>query len=67
MSSYYAVHSVEPLHPFDITEATFLTSPITSNLFTMELFSVQARMLQKCEEDLAEIHNHVLVARYTST
>jgi len=24
-------------------------------------------MLQKCEEDLAEIHNHVLVARYTST
>jgi len=67
MSPYYAVHGVEPLHPFDITEATFLASPITSNLSTAELLSVRARMLQKREEDLAEIHNRVLAARYTST
>jgi len=67
MSPYYAVHGVKPLHPFDITEATFLTSPITSSLSTTELLSVQAHMLQKHEKDLAEIHNRVLAAHYTST
>jgi len=32
MTPYYAAHGVEPLHPFDITEATFLAARINSHL-----------------------------------
>jgi len=66
MIPYYAVHGVEPLHPFDVTEATFLVARINSHLLTASLFSIHARMLQKYDEDLATIHNRVLAARYTS-
>jgi len=64
MTPYYAVHGVEPLYPFDITEATFLVARINSHLSTASLLSIHARMLQKCDENLATIHNHVLAARY---
>jgi len=66
MTPYYAVHGVKPLYPFDITEATFLAARINSHLSTASLLSIHARMLQKCDEDLATIHNCVLAARYAS-
>ncbi|KXN93296.1 hypothetical protein AN958_00220, partial [Leucoagaricus sp. SymC.cos] len=66
MTPYYAVHGVEPLHPFDITEATFLASSITHHLSDAELLAARARMLQKRDEDLANIHDRVLAARYAS-
>jgi len=37
---YYAVYRVEPLHPFDVTEATFLTARINSHLSTASLLSI---------------------------
>jgi len=66
MTSYYAVHGVEPLHPFDVTEATFLVARINSYLSTASLLSIRVHMLQKHDEDLVTIHNHVLAARYAS-
>jgi len=67
MSPFYAAHGIEPLLPFDITEAMFLVPKITAYLPTASLLTIHAQMLQKHEEDLARIHNHVLAARYTST
>ncbi|KXN92750.1 hypothetical protein AN958_02677 [Leucoagaricus sp. SymC.cos] len=66
MMPYHAAHGVEPLHPFDITEATFLASSIMHHLSDSELLAVCACMLQKRDEDLAKIHDKVLAARYAS-
>ena len=66
MTLYYAIHGVELLHPFDITEATFLAARINSHLLTASLLFIHTRMLQKRDEDLATIHNCVLAARYAS-
>ncbi|KXN83395.1 hypothetical protein AN958_01499 [Leucoagaricus sp. SymC.cos] len=66
MTPYYAVHGVEPLHPFDITKATFLASSITHHLSDSELLAVCAQMLQKHDEDLVQIHDKVLATRYAS-
>jgi len=66
MTLYYAVHGVQLLHPFNITEATFLAARINSHLSTASLLSICARMLQKHDEDLAIIYNRVLAARYAS-
>jgi len=67
LTPYYAAHGIEPLLPFDITEATFLIAPILMPLSMADLLVVHARMLQKRNEDLAKIHEHVLTARYAST
>jgi len=64
---YYVAHGIEPLLPFDIIEATFLIAPILMPLSTVDLLVVHARMLQKCNEDLAKIHECVLAARYAFT
>ncbi|KAF8631003.1 hypothetical protein AX17_005174 [Amanita inopinata Kibby_2008] len=53
LTPYYAVHGVEPLLPFDITKATFLCPPIDSKLSDDELLASRARMLAKCNDDLA--------------
>ncbi|KXN88458.1 hypothetical protein AN958_07297 [Leucoagaricus sp. SymC.cos] len=66
MIPYYTVHGIKPLHPFDITEATFLVSSITRRLSNAELLATRAQMLQKRDEDLAKIHDKVLAARYAS-
>ncbi|KXN91253.1 hypothetical protein AN958_01575 [Leucoagaricus sp. SymC.cos] len=66
MTPYHAAHRVEPLHPFDITEATFLASSIMHHLSDSKLLAVCARMLQKHDKDLAKIHDKVLAARYAS-
>ncbi|KXN81620.1 hypothetical protein AN958_04108, partial [Leucoagaricus sp. SymC.cos] len=50
MTLYYVVYSVEPLHRFNITEATFLVSSITHHLSDAELL----------------IYNKVLAAPYAS-
>jgi len=67
MTPFYAAHGVEPLLPFDIMEATFLTAKFSNQLSTASLLAICARMLQKHNEDLAKIHDCVLAAHYTST
>src|SRR6202795_4653878 len=64
-SSYYMVHGVEPLLPFDITEATYLVPP-QSAMSTTDLVALHARQLQKREEDLVAIHDRVMRARFAS-
>jgi len=66
LTPYYVVHRIEPLFLFDITETTFLIAPIFMSLSTADLLAVHAYMLQKHNEDLAKIHEHVLAARYAS-
>jgi len=63
---YYAVHGVEPLLPFDITEATFLVGPFDRKLSDAELFAIRARALEKRDDDLAQVHDRVLAARFRS-
>jgi len=67
MTSFYAAHGVEPLLPFDITETTFLTAKFSKQLSTASLLAIYAHMLQKHNEDLAKIHDHMLAAHYAFT
>ena len=61
------VHSVEPLFPFDISEAMFLIpSPDTEPLSLAGLIAWRARQLQKRQDDLESIRKRVLKARFES-
>jgi hypothetical protein len=59
-------HGIDPILPFDLTEATFLVPKIDKPLSYIDLIAVRARQLEKREEDLAAIKDRVLKARYTS-
>ena len=65
-SPFYMGHSIEPLLPLDITEATFMLPPITAKLSTTDLLSLHARQLAKREENLAKIHNNIVKSWFTS-
>ena len=61
------VHGVKPLFPFDLAEATFLVPPPdTKPLFSSGLIAWRARQLQKHQEDLESIREHVLKAWFES-
>ena len=61
------VHSVEPLFPFDLAEATFLVPPPdTEPLSSSGLIAWRAQQLQKHQEDLESIRECVLKARFKS-
>ena len=67
LSPYYMVHGVEPLFPFDITEATFLVSLPEQEAFSAtDLVAWRARQLQKRVDDLAGMEEKILKARYRS-
>jgi hypothetical protein len=63
---FFMAHGVEPLLPFDITEATFLLPNIASQLSSEELLAIRGRQLAKRDEDLAQIHDRVLKSRLSS-
>jgi len=61
------VHGIEPLFPFDITEATFLVSlPDQDKFSSTDLIAWHARQLQKRAEDIRDMEDTVLKARYAS-
>ena len=61
------VHSVEPLFPFDLAEATFLIPPPDIKvLFSSRLIAWRTHQLQKCQKDLESICEHVLKAQFES-
>ena len=61
------VHSIKPLFPFDLAEATFLISPPdTEPLSSSGLITWRARQLQKHQEDLESICECVLKAWFKS-
>lgn len=65
-SPYYAAHGVEPLLPFDLTEATYLAPVLDTQISTADLIAIRAQQLLKRDEDLAAIKSKVLAARYRS-
>ena len=46
-SPYYMAHSIEPLLPFDISEATFMSPEVSHCLETHKLIAIHARQLAK--------------------
>jgi len=67
LTPYCAAHGIKPLLLFNITKATFLIAPILISLSMANPLVVCARMLQKCNKDLAKIHECVLTTCYAST
>ena len=65
-SPYYMAHSAEPLLPFDITEATFMTPEISHRLETHDLIVIRACQLAKRDEDLASMHERLLKSHFAS-
>ena len=67
LSPYFMVHGVEPLFPFDLSEATFLVPvPDTDDITTPILITWRARQLQKHQEDIDTIRERVLLSRFAS-
>jgi transposase InsO family protein len=65
-SPFYMAHGVEPVLPFDIIQAMFLTPNINKPLLTSDLLAIRARQLQKHPADLATIHDRILASRHAS-
>ncbi|KIK73683.1 hypothetical protein PAXRUDRAFT_177756, partial [Paxillus rubicundulus Ve08.2h10] len=67
LSPYFIAHGIEPLFPFDLSEATYLVPLLdTDPLSTTGLITWHARQLQKHREDLDAIRSKVLKARFLS-
>ena len=66
MSPYYIAHGVEPVLPFDIAEATYLSPARAEGCTTRELLADRARAFLKREEDLEGVRKKVLAARWAS-
>ena len=67
LSPYFMVYGIEPLFPFDLTEATFLIPPPdTEPLSSSGLIAWRASQLQKRQEDLESICERVLKAWFKS-
>ncbi|KAF8577138.1 hypothetical protein K439DRAFT_1365380 [Ramaria rubella] len=60
------VHGIELILPVNIMEATFLIPNLEKPLTDEELIAIRAQQLEKCDDDLADIHEQVLKARYMS-
>ena len=65
-SPYYMAHGVEPLLPFDISEATYLMGPLDTPMSEAELIAIRARQLQKRPEDLEKIKERIWESRKVS-
>ena len=65
-SPFYMAHGIEPILPFDLSEATFLVPKIDKPLSYIDLIAIWACQLEKREEDLAMVKDRVLVVRYKS-
>ena len=59
-------HGIEPLLPFDISEATYLLGPMDAPVSEAELLAARARQLQKRPEDLEQMKEKIWNARKMS-
>ena len=67
LSPYFRIHGIDPLFPFDLAKATFLVPPpVTKPLSSSGLITWGACQLQKCQENLELICEHVLKAWFES-
>ena len=65
-SPYYMAHGVEPLLPFDISEATYLLGPLDAPMTEAELLETRARQLLKRPDDLEQMKEKIWKARQMS-
>lgn len=65
-SPYFLAHGVEPLHPFDLVEATYMTAPFGDPLTPAQLLETRAIQLLKQLGDLERAKELVLKARFAS-
>lgn len=63
-SPYFMVHGVEPLLPFDISEATYLLPALDVSSSHSELVAYRAKQLMKRPEDLRKLHESIDHARH---
>ena len=59
-------HGVEPLLPFDISEATYLLGPLDAPMTEAELLETRARQLLKRPDDLEQMKEKIWKARQMS-
>lgn len=55
---------MEPLLPFDITQATFLLPQITGRLTDKDLIALWAQQLQRHKDNLAQIHDCIIQSQF---
>ena len=65
-SLFYMAHGIDPILPFDLAKATFLVPKLDKLLSHIDLLTIWACQLEKCESDLNAIKEQVLKAWYTS-
>jgi hypothetical protein len=63
-SPFFMAHGIEPILPFDLTQATFLVPNLTKPLLTTDLLATHARQLEKHPADLATIHDRIYTSHY---
>ncbi|KZV95172.1 hypothetical protein EXIGLDRAFT_587393, partial [Exidia glandulosa HHB12029] len=59
ISPYRMAHGCEPILPFDLREATWLTAPMQPPMTTEDLIATRARQLEKREEDIEMMRERV--------
>ena len=65
-SPYYIAHGTEPLLPFDLAEATYMTPTPAKLVSTEDLLVSRAIQLQKRAADLAIVKDRLIAARWAS-
>ena len=65
-SAYYLLHGVDPVLPFDLTEATFMTSGFTSGMSSADLLALRIQQLQRHPADIAHAAETLRKARFRS-
>lgn len=65
-SPYWMAHGVEPLFPFDIIEATYMSPVFDTEISTEELIAQRARHLMKREVDLEVLRTKIYEDRVKS-
>ena len=63
---YFLVHGVEPLLPFDLTEAMYLALPVTTPLSSSALLALRAQQLLKRDKDLKRAAARLLALHFQS-
>ena len=63
---FYILHGVNPVLPFDLTEATFMIQGYQKGLSSSDLLALRIRHLQKRPEDLEKAAQALVKARFRS-
>ncbi len=65
-SPFYLLHGVDPVLPFDLSEATFLVQGFQDGMATADLLALRIRQLEKHQEDLQMVAQRLANTRLHS-